>query len=148
MEKLCKTCGHVKPLEEFGKIKSGHRGKCKTCWSQYTRDYYAANPDARTARIAYNKQYRSSFKDKVFDLLGHECACCGESEEIFLTLDHVHNDGADHRRELGSQHGGSSTDKVWRWLVKNPDQVDRFQILCYNCNCGRRDNGGVCPHQK
>jgi hypothetical protein len=21
-------------------------------------------------------------------------------------------------------------------------------VLCYNCNCGRARNGGVCPHQQ
>ncbi len=23
-----------------------------------------------------------------------------------------------------------------------------FRVLCYNCNCGRNHNKGICPHKK
>jgi hypothetical protein len=23
----------------------------------------------------------------------------------------------------------------------------QFQLMCWNCNCGRRLNDGICPHQ-
>jgi hypothetical protein len=36
---------------------------------------------------------------------GHSCPC-GEKDMDVLTLDHVNNDGADHRRELGAQDSG------------------------------------------
>ena len=103
----------------------------------------------KTCNRARCKYYRDLIKEKVYALLGRVCSCCGETEKIFLTLDHKANDGAEHRREIGADRikGSSSGDKVWRWLVKHPDQAHRFQILCYNCNCGKRDNGGICPHQ-
>ena len=26
-------------------------------------------------------------------------------------------------------------------------EPDTIQILCFNCNCGRARNGGICPHE-
>jgi hypothetical protein len=33
------------------------------------------------------------------------------------------------------------------------NQRDRFpndvlRLLCFNCNCGRAKNGGICPHEE
>ncbi len=69
------------------------------------------------------------------------CACCGESNVGFLTLDHVNNDGAAHRKRAA---GGSLAWKLRRlgWPKDPP-----IQVLCYNCNCGRQYNAGICPHK-
>ena len=50
---------------------------------------------------------------------GYECACCGEAEPLYLSIDHVNNDGAQHRKELGSLGGH----KLYKWLKRM--QVDR-----------------------
>lgn len=147
--KTCTKCDTPKELDKFPKQKCGKYGVnsiCKACQAEYKRQHYAKNPQVIEDRKAYFKKYRKSIKDQVFDHYGERCACCGETCRVFLTLDHVNGDGAEHRRELG---GGrtTSTDKTWRWLVAN-DFPDGFQILCYNCNCGKRDNGGICPHQE
>lgn len=71
---------------------------------------------------------------------GAKCVCCGETEDVFLTIDHANNDGAEHRRELG-------TNSVLRWLAKH-GYPEGFQVLCFNCNLGRAKNGGVCPHEE
>lgn len=146
--KTCTQCNQEKDFSEFSKHPNGKFGlqsKCKSCHKEYKQQHYA-QPEAAKDLQNYNSRYRNAIKDKVFAHYGQLCACCGESERAFLTLDHIENNGADHRRELG---GGrtTSTDKTWRWLVQN-DFPDGFQILCYNCNCGKRDNGGVCPHKK
>jgi hypothetical protein len=85
------------------------------------------------------KKYQRKNKKKVFDHYGRVCVCCGEDEPLFLTIDHINNDGYAHRKEVG---GGSG---FYRWLVLNGFPAG-FQTLCWNCNCGRRLNGGVCPH--
>lgn len=72
---------------------------------------------------------------------GYRCACCGETEPLLLTLDHINNDGARHRRQLG----GSMP--LYQWLRDN-NYPPGFQVLCASCNLGRHRNGGVCPHQK
>lgn len=74
----------------------------------------------------------------VLDQYGGQCACCGLAEPLFLTVDHINNDGAAHRRKIGP-HG------IYKWLIQNRFP-NGFQLLCFNCNCGRARNGGVCPH--
>jgi len=70
---------------------------------------------------------------------GSVCACCGETDIRFLTIDHVDGDGAQHRKLIG---GGGNT---YKWLRQN-GYPSGFQVLCYNCNMGRYRNGGICPH--
>lgn len=128
--------------------KDGYRWKCKVCTRVFYRNYYAnEGSDQCEKRKEYLRQYRQGIKDKVFAHFGAKCACCGEQEYQFLTLDHVNNDGADHRRQLSGR--GAGTDSVYRELVKTEfAEADRFQILCYNCNCAKRARADfVCPHQ-
>src|SRR5262245_39086392 len=70
---------------------------------------------------------------------GYVCRCCGEDREPFLSLDHVNNDGARHRRSVDRR-------KIYKWL-KREGYPPGFQVLCMNCNFGKARNGGVCPHQ-
>lgn len=69
---------------------------------------------------------------------GAICACCGETTYQFLTIDHIDEDGAAHRKAIG-QH-------LYRWLIAN-DYPPGFQVLCMNCNWGKHQNGGICPHK-
>lgn len=69
------------------------------------------------------------------------CACCGEKELEFLTIDHQEGGGRKHRQRIGW--GGSS---FYRWLVREKFPGG-YQVLCMNCNWGRRING-VCPHKQ
>lgn len=78
-------------------------------------------------------------KARVLFKYGGKCVCCGESEISFLTIDHINGGGEIHRRSGMSK-------ESFAWLERN-GFPDGFQILCWNCNCGRQINGGVCPHQ-
>lgn len=91
--------------------------------------------------IKKHKVYEASIKNEVYGHYGgYKCQCCGETQEKFLTVDHVNNDGAKHRKNCR----GSG---IYRWIKKH-NYPDNFQVLCYNCNCGRARNGGVCPHKR
>jgi hypothetical protein len=99
--------------------------------------------------LSKRKAYRASVTDAVYTAYGNVCACCGEKEKSFLTIDHVNRDGAEQRMKLaGSRYG------TWTFLLRTLRLAQRtgnwpsdLQILCFNCNCGRERNGGVCPHQ-
>jgi hypothetical protein len=80
---------------------------------------------------------RLAVKLKVIEAYGGKCACCGEDEPRHLSIDHINNDGYIHRREVGS--------RIYQWLIKNNYPKDNFQLLCFNCNFGKRINGGICP---
>ena len=92
------------------------------------------------------RQFRerlTSVREEVLDHYGRTCACCGESESMFLQIDHV--DGV--TPEVRKLQGGGL--KMCRWLKLN-NFPEGFRILCANCNhaMGRRDNPSrICPHQ-
>lgn len=84
-------------------------------------------------------------KDECFKAYGgYRCVCCGEQEPKFLSIDHVANDGAEHRKTMFTNHYYGS---IYAWLRRN-DYPAGFQVLCMNCNFGKRMNGGICPHQQ
>lgn len=120
------------------------------------RTAYHADPDAGRER---QRQYRQNNPEKVLaanrkhSLIGRarsraemiaayggKCACCGEAEPQFLQLDHIHNDGHVDRKVH------KTSDKLIRALRRLGWPRDRYQLLCANCNFGKRMNGGVCPH--
>lgn len=75
---------------------------------------------------------------------GEQCACCGESQTLFLSIDHIHNDGAQERKSGAYKGTGIG---FYQWLRKNKFPSG-YQVLCMNCQVGKHKNGGVCPHQR
>jgi len=71
---------------------------------------------------------------------GPQCNCCSTLVNEFLTIDHINNDGAAHKREIG---GGGI--KLYLWL-KRKGYPPGFQVLCMNCNFAK-GKYGLCPHQ-
>lgn len=61
------------------------------------------------------------------------CRHCGHGDLDVLCLDHIHNNGADHRRSIGEDPTTFSGMRMYRWVVKN-DYPPIFQVLCANCN--------------
>jgi hypothetical protein len=88
------------------------------------------------------RQARLETKIAVFEKYGGPvCACCGEACVYFLSVDHIFNDGAAHRKQLKE----TGCKSLYAWLKKN-NYPSGFQVLCMNCNMGKYLNGGVCPH--
>ena len=69
-----------------------------------------------------------------------ECICCGETNTRFLTLDHINNNGKQHRKQIGNGN-------LLAWIKRN-NFPKGFQTLCFNCNSGRALNKGICPHKE
>lgn len=111
--------------------------------AQRMREWRLANLDRHREANRRNDQ---RLKDECYKAYGgYVCACCGEKEPAFLTIDHINNDGAAHRREVvGLGRGGGK--KIYSWLIAN-NFPSGFQILCMNCNWGKARNNGVCPHK-
>lgn len=108
------------------------------------RQRWYRNPAVREHHKRHSAGCRARLKTEVFAAYGGPvCACCGETEPRFLTIDHIDNNGAAQRKELG-YHGMGS--QFHRWLKKNGFPPG-YQILCMNCNFGKSRNGGACPHK-
>ena len=171
----CSACGETKPESEFWRKKDGLNSACRTCAAKAKRErydpekartmnrrYYLNNRDAvRTSNKRYYEAHRERYAEQnheryqrikrdytqlVFDHYGRSCACCGEAIPILLTIDHINNDGAEHRRQLSGSRTGKVGAWFYKWLVDN-GLPPGYQTLCWNCNMGKHLNGGVCPHQ-
>ena len=127
----------------------------RTKEQQKLHDYYAAHKDRwdkyrkekSEKAAAYARKRRVDLKEIVYGHYGWLCNCCGETEPLFLSIDHVNNDGANHRRNMNggkSQTNGADL-TVYREIIRS-DFPDTYQILCFNCNTGKHRNNGVCPH--
>lgn len=87
---------------------------------------------------------RNYLKAKIRALIAYsggklECKCCGEKDIRFLTLDHINNDGNKDRKD------GKGGYSYFVRLAKEGFPRKDLQILCYNCNCGKRMYN-ICPH--
>ena len=110
---------------------------CKRCTTQAYKARRQENPQYwRDATRASNWKLRLG----VLAAYGNACQCCGETEQAFLTIDHVNNDGKQHRAAV---RGGSNG--VYRWLRDRGYPKDGFQLLCRNCNWAKYTEG-QCPH--
>ena len=112
---LCLNCGLTT---------GGYRnGLCRRCFDM---------------KLKTSKDRHTRNRKTVLSHYGGKCVCCGETEPLFLTIDHINNDGAKHRKKTkGIQ--------FYPWIIRNGFPED-LQILCWNCNMGKYHNGGICPH--
>jgi hypothetical protein len=120
------------------------------------KEWRQQNPEQSKRRVnewnAKNREHvrqresKKRFKRKleVIKAYGGKCVCCGENHPSFLTLDHINNGGAKHRKQVFSLSKGGS---FW-WWAKKENYPSILQLLCFNCNCGRQVNKGICPHNK
>ena len=80
---------------------------------------------------AYNKNHSLQIKLKVLEYYGGKCVECGLDDFRALQIDHINDDGAEHRKSLGGQN--FSGKMFYAWIVKN-NFPDDLQILCANHN--------------
>ncbi len=160
---ICKKCKEEKPKNSFWedkRYKSGFFPWCKSCHKKNNnlshKKSYKDDPEkfkerARLWRSLNNDKVRASVRklqervklDSYYAYGGKEpkCNCCGEKDMQFLTIDHINNDGASHRKKYNLP--GNS---IHFWLKKN-NYPEGFQLLCFNCNLGKYRAGGICPHK-
>lgn len=137
--KRCPRCSIDKPIEDFYKCRKNLDGLYYCCKICYNTRY--ETPTRRSRKNILEMSHREVLKHAAFERYGgYQCACCGETEKRFLAIDHIMNNGGQHRRTMRK---GS----IYRWLRDN-NYPDGFQILCMNCNWGKHVNNGVCPHQE
>lgn len=150
-KKQCRECGELKPFSQF----EPGRGKCDDCRRSYFRKKAISSKETIRRASEWNKNnpeahrkaslsYYYKIQDQAIKAYGgYKCSCCGETEPLFLALDHINNDGKDHRKKIGTMGGA----KLYKWLRDN-NYPEGFQVLCSNCNHGKYRNGGICPHKQ
>lgn len=127
---------HADP-EKAKQAQIRYREKNPGLAAKRTAEYRKNNPErVKEAQRLSDKK----LKDAAYAAYGgYECRCCGEKIVQFLSIDHINNDGNEHRKVVDRR-------KIYKWLAKN-NYPEGFQILCMNCNFGKARNNGVCPHK-
>ena len=85
---------------------------------------------------AYQRELRVRWKMDVLAYYSEgipHCAMCGFEDIRALCLDHINNDGADHREKLVGDRRGSIGGGIYRWIKKH-GYPKGLQVLCANCN--------------
>src|ERR1019366_10279872 len=118
-DRKCKHCS----IELNSENRNGRNDRCKECVSNI------------------NKKINAELKERTVEAYGGICSCCDEKHIEFLTIDHIFNDGSAERKLTGAD-GGVSFYKI---LENNGFPKDRYQLMCWNCNTGKRCNEH-CPH--
>lgn len=122
--KFCRICETELTAHNTHKYKVKAHRVCRSCENQRSKD------KDEKCKLETITEY------------GGKCICCGETLPIFLTIDHVNEDGAEERRRLNNPGGH----RFYRLLKKQGYPKDKYQILCFNCNHAKHVLG-TCPHQ-
>lgn len=129
VEKECSKCHQVKPRESFypqTRSPSKLSSRCKECHNEECKDLLRRE---RLKALQHYAQANTPY-----------CRCCGEMTYEFLSLDHIHGNGGQHRKQCRA---GSA---FYRWL-RMDGYPEGYQVLCYNCNTAKGHHG-VCPHRR
>jgi hypothetical protein len=121
---LCPYCGERPPRSD--------RKQCQECLD------YAKARRATGYHIEISARFREKRRRQTIEHYGGCCACCGETELVFLTMDHIDGGGTQHNKEINGAH-------LAQWLFKM-GFPEGFQVLCFNCNWAKSHGG--CPHQR
>lgn len=160
----CRACRNSNTKESYWRHREKRIAKAK----EYARNHpdqrrkagrkaywkYKGTPEGEVRRL-YKKGHRESpesvarrrqkahgLRMQAYNALGGPvCVCCGETTFRLLSLDHIDNKGAEHRRSDGT------TRDMYTWFIKNGMPLGIFQVLCMGCNWGKSANGGRCPHE-
>lgn len=93
---------------------------------EWQRNFYNRNKERLQAKARYDN---AIIRDRVlFEYSDGEmcCASCLYTDERALTIDHVDNNGAEHRKQLKRAN-------IYIWLEQN-NYPPGYQVLCHNCN--------------
>ena len=110
---LCAKCNNPKPI---------NRPACDACYEREQHRHY-------------------KLVIKVISHYGGKCVCCGQTNLLFLTIDHINGGGNAHARKVGR---GAA---IYRWIKRN-NFPHNFRVLCASCNYGIARNQGICPHKQ
>lgn len=138
----CTRCLLIKTLDEFPKYyndgKTLHRKYCTSCKSNDSSKWYYSHQERVSERRKYLHDY---YRNLVIEGYGGKCACCGESEPMFLSVHHVNGGGGKARKN-----GTERTGKPLYYKIVKLGFPEEYQLLCHNCNMA---DGiyGICPHK-
>ena len=147
--KVCSKCDKRQPtatsFHKSSLFVDGFGNVCKSCASIRAAKWYKSDP-ARHKKV--RDDYRLKIKIEVMSSYSKgtpKCVCCGEQHLRFLTINHKHKNGAEHRRSVPNKNWVFGGNAIYRWLRKN-NYPKGYEVMCFNCNFA--SFYGVCPHKQ
>ena len=142
-------CAHPNCSNEFLKWESSSKKYCShecSISDAYLKGsvckYPGCNePISKNNKNGYCSKHRrvanyAKHKAILYAELGNRCVCCGERDQMYLSVDHVNNDGGKYRKQSLAHH------KIHRLLKHHRENPGSLQLLCINCNHAKMRNGG------
>jgi hypothetical protein len=127
---ICRDCKQEKQISDLcpdNRCFLGVKSLCKAC---------AAKRMQKSRQKPHSKHKENKRKSdqrlrtRILNAYGNQCMVCGEKHREFLALDHINNDGAAHKKLLGTRDGY----KIYRDVENQGYPKDKYQLLCHNCN--------------
>jgi len=125
--------------EWYQKNKNTVKGYCKK-WQSKNKEHlrdYAKKVMLRTKEKVFNHYCNGNLRCMC------ECGCNNANHIFFLSL---YRKGSRVRiGDTDESFGGLRQESIqkYRWVIKNNFPAN-FQVLCHNCNHGKRINHGIC----
>jgi len=127
MDKKCKKCGEVKPLESFNQRsdrKDGRVSNCKDCHHKYAKKVYKNNKGTFIGRVAKGHKERRQF---FYDLKDNKpCADCKVVHRYFA-LDYDHRDPSQKSFNVSQLIQWTNKEKILAEIAK-------CDLICSNCH--------------
>lgn len=155
VSKPCSACGEDLPLDSYSPSPKGLYGRdsrCKRCRRERYRNdpeararnaeasrRYRADPAIRAERAAKQQAKKRANRQRLIEIYGGRCECCGEGRWEFLAVDHINGGGTKERREMG-------TTAYYKMLSEAGARMPGYRLLCSNCNSALGFYG-YCPHK-
>lgn len=110
---------------------SNLRVLCFNCNCGRRKEYLNIPSEKQTK----DQRYRTKLWKKAYDFFG-PCKTCGDSNLVHLTISHIHNDGAERKRN-GEPNSGLKLFANFRKQGWPENLKEDFCLECYNCNCSK-----------
>lgn len=109
---------------------------CVGCASQVPLNNKRLCRDCKDKDAKIQLASRRRLRQQIISAYGGACNCCGVTIPEWLQIDHINNDGAEHRKALKS-----TRTTIYAWLRRNNYPKDNFQLLCGGCHHAKTCNG-------
>lgn len=146
--KYCRVCNNELLLDVNWLMSFKRQGQyiCQSCEAIRSQKY----KKPKISRIKQTKEEidvkrrinRFMNKKILFEMYGNQCAHCSQQNWMYLSLDHINNDGA-----IDRKNDRKTGQRLYRSLIKLEKQPEnKYQLLCHNCNGMKGHHGFLFPN--
>jgi hypothetical protein len=137
---LCCNCNHAKHFVDIPILDTDrpqYKNGIRICQVKDCYEKYSARGFCEQHYGVHKKTY---YRINLIKVLESKCACGGESDSKYLTIDHINNDGYLKRHIRTKEHREAV--RLYEQTLLIPQEL---QVLCWDCNTAKAIKG-FCPH--